>query len=76
MGSLFYLISQINDKIKGVQDTDNIENNVSEILKEIYSKWFFEENDFNNPITKQVCRKIDHILPQDDGGGLVQHVFY
>ena len=76
MTSHIYLISQINDKIKGVQDTDNIENNVSGLLKELYSKWFFEENDFNNPITKQVCRKIKHILPQDDGGGPVQHIFY
>ena len=46
MGSQIYLMSQINDKIKAVQDTDNIENNVSELLKKIYSKWFFEENDF------------------------------
>jgi hypothetical protein len=76
MGSQIYLMSQINAKIKAVKYTDNIENNVSEILKEIYSKWFFEENNFNNPITKHVCRKIKHILPHDDGGGLVQHIFY
>ena len=75
MSSQNYLMSQINANIKGSY-THNIENNVSEILKEIYSKWFFEENDFNNPITKQVCRKIKHILPQDDGGGPVQHIFY
>ena len=42
MGSQIYLMSQINAKIKTVKYTDNIENNVSEILKEIYSKWFFE----------------------------------
>jgi hypothetical protein len=75
MSSQNYLMSQINANIKGSY-THNIENNVSEILKEIYSKWFFEENNFNNPITKHVCRKIKHILPQDDGGGLVQHIFY
>jgi len=76
MSSQNYLMSQISANIKSVQDTDTIENNVSEILKEIYSKWFFEENNFNNPIIKHVCRKIKHILPQDDGGGLVQHIFY
>ena len=76
MSSQTYLMSQISANIKSVQDTDTIENNVSEILKEIYSKWFFEENNFNNPITKHVCRKIKHILPQDDGGGPVQHIFY
>ena len=75
MSSQNYLMSQINANIKGSY-THNIENNVSEILKEIYSKWFFEENNFNNPIIKHVCRKIKHILPQDDGGGLVQHIFY
>ena len=51
-------------------------NNVSGTLKEIYSKWFFKENNFNNPLTKNTCRKIDKILPKNDGGGLVQHVFY
>ena len=57
---------------------DSIEsiNNVSEMLKEIYSEWFFYGINFDNPITEKVCRKIDHILPQDDGGGSVQHVFY
>ena len=51
-------------------------NNVSETLKKIYSKWFFNQMDFNNPLTKNTCRKIDKILPKDDGGGPVQFKFY
>ena len=31
---------------------------------------------FDNPVTESICRKIDHILPQDDGGGPVQYKFY
>ena len=66
---------ELNELFKNI-DTTNLENSVSQILKEIYSEWFFYEHNFNNPITKSVCRKIDHILPQDDGGGPVQYKFY
>ena len=76
MSSQNYLMSQISANIKSVQDTDTIENNVSEILKVIYSKWFFNHMDFNNPLTKNTCRKIDKILPKDDGGGPVQFKLY
>ena len=56
-------------------NTSNLENSVSEILKALYSEWFFYEHDFNNPLTNQVCRKLDNILPKDDGGG-TQFKFY
>ena len=65
----------INDIFKN-QDIEDCQGNVSEILKTIYIQWFFYEHNFNNPITKSVCRKIDHILPQDDGGGPLQYKFY
>ena len=58
------------------RDEPNTLNDVSEILKEIYSKWFFNHMDFNNPLTKFTCRKIDEILPKDDGGGPVQFKLY
>ena len=67
--------SQINDIFEGIVIND-CENNVSEILKKIYTRWFFYHHDFNNPITKQVCRQMDNILPQEDGGGPVQYSLY
>ena len=66
---------ELNELFKNI-DTSNIENSVSQILKEIYSEWFFYENNFNNPLTRTTCRKIDNILPKDDGGGYVQFNFY
>ena len=57
-------------------NTNTYENSVSKILKELYSEWFFYEYNFNNPLTNQVCRKLDNILPKDDGGGQVQYKFY
>ena len=65
----------INDIFKN-HNIEDCQGNVSEILKTIYSQWFFYEHNFNNPIKKSVCRKIDHILPQEDGGGPVQYKFY
>ena len=65
----------INDIFKN-NDIEDCQGNVSEILKAVYTKWFFYEHNFNNPITKTVCMKINHILPQDDGGGPVQYKFY
>jgi len=66
---------ELNGTFEGL-DEINCENNVSIMLKEIYIKWFYYETNFNNPITKVVCRKIDNILPKDDGGGPVQFKFY
>jgi len=63
---------EINKLFNGIQS----QNSVSKILKEIYSEWFFYGINFSNPVTEKVCRKIDHVLPQDDGGGPVQHKFY
>ena len=57
-------------------DTSNLENSVSQILKEIYSGWFFYEHDFNNPLTRTTCRKLNNVLPKDDGGGIVQFKLY
>jgi len=74
MNQLSYF-RELNGVFEGL-DEINCENNVGEILKEIYIKWFYYETNFNNPITKVVCRKIDNILPKDDGGGLVQFKFY
>ena len=68
----YYHKSELNKLFTNIQS----QNNVSEILKEIYSEWFFCEQNFNNPVIKLVCRNIDHILPQDDGGGPVQFKFY
>ena len=66
---------ELNELFKNI-DTTNLENSVSQILKEIYSEWFFYEHNFNNPLTRTTCRKIDNILPKDDGGGNVQYDFY
>ena len=66
---------ELNELFKNI-DTTNLENSVSQILKEIYTEWFFYENNFNNPLTRTTCRKIDNILPKDDGGGNVQFKFY
>ena len=57
------------------KETESL-NNVYGILKEIYSKWFFNQMDFNNPLTKNTCRKIDKILPKNDRGGPVQFKLY
>ena len=66
---------ELNELFKNI-NTTNLENSVSQILKEIYTEWFFYENNFNNPLTRTTCRKIDNILPKDDGGGNVQYEFY
>ena len=66
---------ELNELFKNI-DSTNIENSVSQILKEIYTEWFFYEHNFNNPLTRITCRKIDNILPKDDGGGNVQFKFY
>ena len=66
---------ELNELFKNI-DTTNLENSVSQILKEIYTEWFFYEHNFNNPLTRTICRKIDNILPKDDGGGNVQYEFY
>ena len=66
---------ELNELFKNI-DFTNLENSVSQILKEIYSEWFFYEHNFNNPLTRTTCRKIDNILPKDDGGGNVQYEFY
>ena len=39
----------INDIFKN-NDIEDCQGNVSEILKTIYSQWFFYEHNFNNPI--------------------------
>ena len=66
---------ELNELFKNI-DFTNLENSVSQILKEIYNEWFFYEHNFNNPLTRTTCRKIDNILPKDDGGGNVQFDFY
>ena len=66
---------ELNELFKNI-NTANIENSVSQILKEIYTEWFFYEHNFDNPLTRTTCRKIDNILPKDDGGGNVQFKFY
>ena len=66
---------ELNELFKNI-DSTNLENSVSQILKEIYTEWFFMNNNFNNPLTRTTCRKIDNILPKDDGGGNVQFDFY
>ena len=66
---------ELNELFKNI-DFTNLENSVSQILKEIYTEWFFYEHNFNNPLTRTTCRKIDNILPKDDGGGNVQFDFY
>jgi hypothetical protein len=66
---------ELNDLFKK-NDTRDLEVSVSQVLKEIYSGWFFYEYDFNNPLTRVTCRKLDDILPKDDGGGNVQFKLY
>ena len=66
---------ELNELFKNI-NTTNLENSVSQILKEIYTEWFFYEHNFNNPLTRTTCRKIDNILPKDDDGGNVQFKFY
>ena len=66
---------ELNDLFKR-NDTHDVENSVSQMLKGIYSEWFFYEHDFNNPLTRTTCRKLDDILPKDDGGGNVQFIMY
>ena len=68
----YYRLSELNKLFTNIQS----QNNVAEILKEIYSEWFLYGHTFDNPVTESICRKIDHILPQDDGGGPVQYKFY
>ena len=72
MESPYYYKSELNKLFTDIQS----QNNVGETLKEIYSEWFLYGDTFDNPVTESVCRKIDHILPQDDGGGPVQYNFY
>ena len=72
MNTTHYYKSELNKLFTDIQS----QNNVGEILKEIYSEWFLYGDTFDNPVTESVCRKIDHFLPQDDGGGPVQYNLY